>query len=351
MNRIPREFKVSLPEERTAQYPAEARDESRLLVVDHSSGSVKNAGSFRSITEYITSDLLVINDTRVLRARVDGRRPGGGRLDLLFLTVEDEKVGLEGEVEALIKPGRRLRAGLEVSLPEDAIFRLEEKNDDGRWRGTWTTGPGCVTFHSWLERVGHPPLPPYIRRPDEEIDCERYQTVYAGDARSVAAPTAGFHFTRELMWELEAGGCDIVKLSLDIGLGTFLPIRSRKLEDHRMHEERYYISPQTASMIASSIQSGRNITVVGTTVVRALEDAACKGMPLKTGDGIANIFIYPPFRFQVVDRLLTNFHRPDSTLLQLVAALIGWDLVNLAYMTALKEGFRFFSYGDAMLII
>jgi len=206
-------------------------------------------------------------------------------------------------------------------------------------------------FPNWLEHFGLPPLPPYIKRPPEPADCERYQTVYARHPGSLAAPTAGLHFTPELLAELErVAFCDIVKLTLDVGLGTFQPILADNLSEHQMANERYNIPPETAMRINQAKSSDRRITMVGTTVVRTLESAASGGEVI-AGEGVASLFIYPPYRFKVVDQLLTNFHRPDSTLLQLVAALISWDLVNEAYGKALEAGFCFYSYGDAMLVL
>ncbi|NQT35729.1 tRNA preQ1(34) S-adenosylmethionine ribosyltransferase-isomerase QueA [bacterium] len=350
MSRIPKEFKVVVPDEKTAQYPAMERDGSRLLLVDRKKGAVEDIGRFHDIVEYISGDLIVVNDTRVIPANVAGRKPGGGRVDLLFLAVTEEEIDGEGIVRALISPGRRLRPDLELHLPGDAEFRLLRKNSEGEWSGVWS-GIAGESYLEWLQRVGRPPLPPYIRRQTESLDEERYQTVYARDPHSLAAPTAGFHFTPELMEELRVRGSEIVSLSLDVGLGTFIPIRTDDLAQHRMHEERYSIPQTTAEAINSARSLRRRTTVVGTTVVRALEDAAAKSYPLKSVEDSADIFIYPPYKFMVVDRLLTNFHRPDSTLLQLMAALIGWDLLNLAYQTALDEDYRFYSYGDAMLII
>ena len=350
MSRIPKEFKVIVPEQKTAQYPAKERDGSRLLLVDRKKGTVEDAGRFSNIIEYVSGDLIVVNDTRVIPANVAGRKPGGGRVDLLFLDVREGEIDRDNVVRALINPGRRLRPGLELHLSGDAVFHLLEKNREGEWRGVWR-GIAGESYLNWLQRVGRPPLPPYIRRQTEVLDEERYQTVYARDPHSLAAPTAGFHFTTELMEELRVRGSEIVSLLLDVGLGTFIPIRTDDLTRHRMHEERYSIPKASAEAINAAQNSGRNITVIGTTVVRALEDAAVKSYPLDSVEGVADIFIYPPYKFKVVERLLTNFHRPDSTLLQLIAALIGWDLLNLAYQTALDEDFRFYSYGDAMLIV
>ncbi|MCF7811055.1 tRNA preQ1(34) S-adenosylmethionine ribosyltransferase-isomerase QueA [bacterium] len=358
MSRIPPEFRVEIPEEKTAQYPADHRSDSKLLVVDRSNKSVFVAGRFAEIAKYIAGDLLVINETKVIPARVEGKRPGGGRAEVLFLSVDTFRTPLfydqknELPVEALISPSRRLKPGLNITLPGQAEIRLLQKGDDGKWQCLWSCENQDITFTSWLDNNGTPPLPPYIRRKPEQSDYQRYQTVYAGDPGSLAAPTAGLHFTDELMRELEDQGCEIARLTLDVGLGTFLPIREDDVTTHQMHTERYSIPDFASAAINRTINSNRRMTVVGTTVVRTLEDAAIKtGLPIQSGEGIADIFIYPPYKFKVIDRLLTNFHRPDSTLLQLVAALIGWDMLNLAYQTALDENFRFYSYGDAMLII
>jgi len=238
-----------------------------------------------------------------------------------------------------------------LSLGGGAVYHLQGKDSDGRWIGWWTAGGAGEPFDVWLSEHGMMPLPPYIRRPAEPIDKLRYQTTYASHPGSLAAPTAGLHFTPELLAELERRGCDIARLTLDVGIGTFLPIRTDDLASHHMHEEHYLIPPETARKINRAKSSGRKVTAVGTTVVRSLEDAVRLGLPLQPGERIADLFIHPPYQFLAIDRLLTNFHRPDSTLLQLVAAFIGWDLLNEAYQTALDRGFRFYSYGDAMVII
>ncbi|NQU05905.1 MAG: tRNA preQ1(34) S-adenosylmethionine ribosyltransferase-isomerase QueA [Calditrichaeota bacterium] len=353
MSRIPPEFQVKIPEVKTAQYPADHRSDSKLLIVDRKNSAVFAAGKFSEIIKYIAGDLIVINDTKVVPARVEGRRAGGGRAEVLFLTVAPCKTShSEVHVETLISPGRRLKPGKIISLPGLAELTLIEKEIDGKWQCLWSCEDDKLTFNSWLNENGTPPLPPYIHRKPEASDHNRYQTVYANDPGSLAAPTAGLHFTTELMSELENNGCEITRLTLDVGLGTFLPIRDENITEHQMHTEAYNIPDISCAAINSTLNSDRRLTVVGTTVVRALEAAAAtKGLPLGSGEGIADIFIYPPYQFKIIDRLLTNFHRPDSTLLQLIASLIGWDMLNLAYQTALNENFRFYSYGDAMLII
>ncbi|MDP8229460.1 MAG: tRNA preQ1(34) S-adenosylmethionine ribosyltransferase-isomerase QueA [Candidatus Electryoneaceae bacterium] len=350
MNRIPTEFTVTIPNDMTAQYPASERDQSKLLVYDRSSAKVIHVGKFQDVTEFIAGDLIVVNDTKVVPARLGGHRPGGGKVDCLFIN----------ETEAMITPSRRLRPGMTLTLPEGASFTLSGRHPDGHWLGEWRWDDpssvfppeaGILSLRAYLEQVGRAPLPPYIRRSPEPTDRQRYQTVYAKHLGSLAAPTAGLHFTKELMKGLEDRHSRIVRLTLDVGLGTFQPIRTDDLLKHRMHTERYHIPSETSDVVNQAKLSGKSITVVGTTVVRALEAASQGGLPMQSGEGYADLFIYPPYRFKVVDRLLTNFHRPDSTLLQLMAALIGWDGVNLTYQTAMDNGFHFYSYGDAMLVI
>ena len=353
MNRIPPELTVEIPPERIAQYPADKRDSSRLLVYDRAACDIAHIGTFRDIIDFISGDLFVINDTRVLPVRVEGHKLGGGKVELLFIIQPpfDKTDDTVIEIDSLIYPSRRLRTGLEITLPDGATYELISKSRGGRWRGRWKTDNAGDTLFDWLDRAGTAPLPPYIRRPPEVIDRKRYQTTYARTPGSLAAPTAGLHFTPDLMSELEQQGCKFVQITLDVGIGTFQPIRENELSHHKMHRERYSIDPGSADAIESAVSKGRRITAVGTTVVRSLESAAIKGVPLQSGEGFADLFIYPPYEFKVVDRLLTNFHRPDSTLIQLLAATIGWRGVNLAYQAAMDQGFRFYSYGDAMLVL
>jgi len=350
MSHIPPEFKVVIPDDRIAQYPTEVRGESRLLVVSRNEGKVAHVGQFKDIADFVAGDLLVLNETKVLPARVVGHKPGGGVVELLFLTESAQPLGSGGwTVSALINPVRRLRIGLQIKLPGDATFEIRERSALGGWVGYWE-GIG-TDFMAWLNMVGLAPLPPYIRRDAEPADRERYQTVYARHPGSIAAPTAGLHFTDEMLVDLQTRGSDIARIALHVGWGTFEPIRSDDLANHHMHSERYDIPEETALAINQAKTNGRNVTAVGTTSVRALEDAARHGVPLMAANREAYIFIRPPDKLQVVDRLITNFHRTDSTLLQLVAAMIGWDLLNEAYARALDEGFRFYSYGDAMAIV
>ncbi len=353
MSRTPPELKVKIPQSRIAQYPLENRAESKILVYNNSERRIAHIGRFTDIVEFVAGDLLIVNDTQVMPALVRGWKSGGGKANILFFANEigfdDRRTKIQ--VDALINPGRRLQPGAALTLPENASYRLLNKDGAGRWTGIWKTEGANGGFHEWLNRAGLSPLPPYIRRDPESDDRERYQTVYARSPGSLAAPTAGFHFSKALIDKLKANGCEFAEVTLDVGLGTFMPIRSDDLAGHEMHRETYEIPRDTVEKIEKVKAKGRNITVVGTTVVRTLEDAANKNPPLMPGRDSAELFIYPPYEFKFVNRLLTNFHRPDSTLIQLLAALIGWEGVNITYAAALKEDFRFFSYGDAMLII
>lgn len=374
MRFTPPEFKVRIPSELTALYPSPQRDHSRLLVLSRSRGEVIHIGAFADLPQFLTRDLLVVNESRVLPARVDGFRPGGGKVEVLFL-VPSSPPSLSAlheetayRVKVLIKPSRRLKPDLFITLPDGAQLNLVSKDPIQGWNALWrwrgmekggfqppqepSDNPSEYDpLKYYLEKFGYPPLPPYIKRAPQEEDKERYQTVYARQGRSLAAPTAGLHFTPALLEQLQSQGCRIVSLNLNISLGTFTPLRSPDLSRHTMPEESYELPPSTAEAVNRALLEGRKVTAVGTTVVRALEDSAQQSLPLQPGYRTTQLFIYPPFTFRIIDRLITNFHRPDSTLLQLVAAFAGWDLVNLAYQRAVDEGFRFFSYGDAMLIL
>ncbi len=350
LNKTPSEFKVIVPNDRIAVYPSEVRDEAKLMVVDKQQSEIVHIGKFRDIKDFISGDLLVLNDTKVIPARVYGTKPSSGNVELLFLAGETEKISGSVIVSALIKPSRRLRKGLQISLPGSSAFTLVQRRVEGGWSGKWTNSDD-LEFYDWLAKNGSPPLPPYIKRKADQSDFTRYQTVYAENSGSLAAPTAGLHFTSELLSEMKTAGTETAKLTLNVGLGTFIPIRTGILSEHEMESESYHIPETTAVKINQALESNRNITVVGTTCVRTLEDAALKNLPLRSGTNAANLFIYPSYDFKIVNRLITNFHRPDSTLLQLVAALAGWKLINKSYQAALDEGFRFYSYGDAMFII
>ena len=351
MHRISPEFHIEIPEDRVAQQPSARRGDSRLLVVDRSLGRIVHLGDFSDLVRFLSGDLLILNETRVLPAQVEGSRRGGGRVNLLFLSWEPLE-NHEYAIQTLIRPSNRLKPGARLSLPGGAGLELGARDPEWRWSGRWSPPESEPTdFEAWMERNGHPPLPPYIRREPVDSDRERYQTVYARVPGSLAAPTAGLHFTPDLMSQIEAKGATFAKLTLDVGLGTFKPIINNDLSLHRMGAERFHIPGATVVAIEDARATGRKVTAVGTTVVRALESAASSDGQIRLGHGEAGLFIYPPFQFKAVERLVTNFHRPDSTLLQLVAAFMGWDLVNIAYGTAVEQGFHFYSYGDAMLIL
>jgi len=330
----------ALPPERIAQAPAAERTAARLLVLDRASGAMAHhrvadlPGLLRG------GDLLVVNDARVVPARVRGRRPTGGSLELLLL-----EEAAPGEWEALVRGAPRV--GEVVHLPDGRGLWLAD-HGGGRWRVRLEVDDGVL---AWLERVGEVPLPPYIHRPGgpTPADRERYQTTFARVPGAVAAPTAGLHFTPALLGALGSAGVGQAALTLHVGPGTFLPIRGGDLDTHVMAAERFELPATVAARIAATRAASGRVVAVGTTTVRALESAAAHGL-LAGGVGAADLFIRPGHRFRVVDALLTNFHLPRSPLLALVAALAGWERVRDAYGEAVRLGYRFYSYGDAMLI-
>ncbi len=338
------DFDFSLPSELIAQEPAERRDGSRLMVVDSSCGQV-TTGRFPDIRDHLRGgDVLVLNDTRVIPARLLGTKPTGGRVEV-FLS---RRLAGEDEVwSCLTRSSKPLRPGQSLILGEGLSAEVLEGGEDNQRRLRFSAQGD---FFQVLERVGHVPLPPYIQRDDQAVDRERYQTVFARHAGAVAAPTAGLHFTPALLDELQQKGVEIVPLTLHVGLGTFLPVRSSNLREHRMHSEVYNISPATAAAVNRAKAEGRRIIALGTTSTRALEAAADPEGCLKAGAGETDIFITPGYRFRIIDGMITNFHLPKSTLLMLVSALAGRDLILAAYRQAIAEKFRFFSYGDSMFI-
>ena len=334
------DFDYDLPASSIAQEPL-PRGESRLLVLDRS-GPERHA-RVRDLPRLLRpGDLLVLNDTRVIPARLFGRRAGGGgRMELLLV----ERVS-EDEWDALVKPGKRARPGTAIELAPGLTAEVVEKGEEGRYRLRFSEP---VEPH--LERLGHVPLPPYIHRPDTSEDRERYQTVYARSPGAIAAPTAGLHFTAELLRQIEDAGIGIARVTLHVGIGTFKPVSAERIEDHRMDRERYEIGEEAAEAIRRARERSSRIVAVGTTVVRTLESAALAGGgQVRAGGGSTALFITPGFRFQVVDALLTNFHLPRSTLLMLVSAFAGRERSLAAYEEAVREGYRFYSYGDAMLM-
>ncbi len=329
-----------LPGDLIAQEPAAERTAARLLAVTRADACMAHHRVFELPGLLRAGDLLVLNDARVIPARVHGRRPSGGRVELLLL---EPRRG--GEWEALVRGAPRV--GEPVHLP-DGTGEWTANLGDGRWCLRLDVGDDVL---AWLERAGELPLPPYIRRPAglTAADRERYQTTFARTPGSVAAPTAGLHFTPQLLAAAAGAGIDHVTLTLHVGPGTFLPIRGGDLASHRMAPERYELPPATVGRLAAARAAGGRVVAVGTTTVRTLESAGAGGR-LRPGPGVADLFIRPGHRFQVVDALLTNFHLPRSPLLALVAAFAGWDLLRAAYAEAVRRRYRFYSFGDAMLL-
>ncbi|HZI63647.1 MAG TPA: tRNA preQ1(34) S-adenosylmethionine ribosyltransferase-isomerase QueA [Thermoanaerobaculia bacterium] len=333
------DFDYHLPDDRIAQHPA-PRGESRLLVLD-AEGDERHR-RVRDLPDLLQpGDLLVVNDTRVLPARLLGRRAAtGARVELLLAEQRSPT-----EWEALAKPGRRTRPGERLRFADGLEAEVVAKGDDGRHRLRFSEP---VEPH--LERLGHVPLPPYIKRPDSPADRQDYQTIFARRPGAIAAPTAGLHFTAALVEALAGRGVALTAVTLHVGLGTFKPVTARLVHEHRMDGERFEIPSEAQLALRRTRDAGGRVVAVGTTVVRALEGSALlSGGEVLAGRGATDLFITPGFRFQVVDALLTNFHLPRSTLLMLVCAFAGRDRVLAAYAEAVARGYRFYSYGDAML--
>ena len=358
------DFNYELPPERIAQRPLGKRDASRLLLLDRATGDWQDR-QFRDLTGLLRGDeLLVLNNARVLPARLFGRRAGvraqspgannPARDEFLRAIIEVLLVRqlADGTWEALVRPGRKVPEGERIVFGEGELeARVEGRGGYGLRVLRFTPEDG---FQETLTRLGHIPLPPYIKRPDDALDRERYQTVFARKGSAVAAPTAGLHFTPGILEQVRERGVEIAEITLEVGLGTFEPVRTERLENHRIHAETYEIPEATVAAIERARQEGRLVLAVGTTVVRALEDAAEKsavrGTPIAPGRAEAEIFLYPGKPFRVVRQLLTNFHLPKSSLLALVAAFAGREQVLQAYRHAVASDYRFYSYGDCMLI-
>lgn len=348
-----RDFSFNLPEDLIAQEPPKDRGTSRLFVLDP--GAPEGTGSgkrwdHRKVVELPdmipSGTVMVFNDSKVRRARLEGRTGHGGKVEILVL---ENRGG--GTWACLTNKSKKLKTGDVLTFPssgQDSTFQsgtVGEREGDLR----------LVTFQpplteTYLDTWGHIPLPPYMKRPDNEADRSRYQTVYAGPVGSAAAPTAGLHFTPELMEALRLKGVEVCFVTLHVGLGTFLPVRAEELEDHQMHREIYTIPQNTAEAVNRAKAAGRTVLAVGTTSLRTLESASDEHGQIRAGDGDTSIFIYPGYRFRCVDRLFTNFHTPESTLLMLVSAFAGREVILKAYQEAVEQRYRFFSYGDAMLL-
>lgn len=338
MELLTHDFYYDLPEELIAQTPVEPRDASRLLVYSRADESVEHA-HFRDLPDYLEEgDLLVINNTKVIPARIFGHMEGKTTtFELLLLKRLDYT-----RWETIMRPARKARKGSVIKISDELSAEVEEVGEYGV-RTVKFDFDGV--FEDILDRVGNMPLPPYIH--EKLADKTRYNTVYSKTEGSAAAPTAGLHFTPELMEKVRARGADFAEVLLHIGLGTFRPVKAEKVTDHEMHTEHYEISPAAAEKINAAKREGRRVIAVGTTAVRVLESTADENGFVKPCTGDTKIFIYPPYRFKCVDALITNFHLPESTLIMLVSALIGREQTLKVYETAVKERYRFFSFGDS----
>jgi S-adenosylmethionine:tRNA ribosyltransferase-isomerase len=336
------DFDYELPAELIAQHPAERRDASRVLSVDRGTGALGELTVAGIAALFRPGDLLVLNDTRVIPARLHGRKETGGAVEIFLVR------RLSGEAElwsSLIKASKSPAPGTRLLL-QDGVVATVVARGEGEWQVLFE---GSDDFMAWLEQAGSMPLPPYIKREPKGEDLERYQTVFAREKGAVAAPTAGLHFTEQLLRGIGERGVGIAPLTLHVGLGTFMPVRVEELSEHTMHRELYRIPEATVEAIRRTKERGGRVVALGTTTLRALEHAASLG-ELQSGEREADLFILPGYRFRVVDALFTNFHLPKSTLFMLVCAFAGKEPMLRAYGEAVRRRFRFFSYGDAMFI-
>ncbi|MGA2847406.1 MAG: tRNA preQ1(34) S-adenosylmethionine ribosyltransferase-isomerase QueA [Terracidiphilus sp.] len=350
------DFDFELPAELIAQEPPEERGQSRMLAMDRAVGTLRDA-MFADLPSLLNpGDLLVLNDSRVIPARLFARRTAvrdrqepTGQIEVLLTEPAEENCW-----RALVKPGRKVGVGERLVFPSSsgAIELEAEVLERGEFGERLIRFAPVEDFFAALDRIGHMPLPPYIRRNDASADRNRYQTVFSREPGSVAAPTAGLHFTPQILDEIAGRGIEIVRVTLHVGLGTFAPLRVSRLDEIRLHRERYTLSESTAEAINRAVKEGRRVVAAGTTVVRTLEHCAMQaaGSELKPHSGVTEIFISPGFNFRLVGALLTNFHLPQSSLLILVSAFAGRDAVLAAYRHAVRHGYRFFSYGDCMWI-
>lgn len=345
------DFDYDLPEDRIARHPLPRRDESRLLVLDRSEGSLRDLG-FRDLADLVPpGDALVLNDSRVFPARLRGRKPTGAAAEILLLEPARGAANGAGDARvwrALVRPGGKLKPGRRVVIGKGFEVAILDSTPDG---GRIVRLEGEGDPWTLIERHGEMPIPPYLGREPEPEDRERYQTVYAEHTGSVAAPTAGLHFTSGLLERLEARGVVIVRLTLHVGIGTFRPVETERPEGHRLHAERYEVPPGAAERLNQVRSAGGSIWAVGTTSTRTLESVAGEDGRIAAGSGETRLFIHPPYRFRAVDHLITNFHLPRSSLLMLVSALAGRERVLAAYRHAIEAGYRFYSYGDAMVVL
>ena len=336
------EFNYNLPEELIAQVPIKKRDESRLMVLDRKNQTIEHK-IFKDIVDYLEpGDVLVRNNTKVIPARIYGKKETGANVEFLLLN------NIEGDIwETIVRPGNKLHVGAKVIFGDGILKATIIDTLPGGTRKVQFEYDGI--FNEILDQIGLMPLPPYIHEELKEKD--RYQTVYAKYEGSAAAPTAGLHFTPELLEKIEKKGIEIANVTLHVGIGTFRPVKEENVEDHQMHSEHFYIKKEDADKINNAKKNGKRVIAVGTTSCRVLETIADKNGYVKETEGDTKIFIYPGYKFKILDGLITNFHLPQSTLLMLVSAICGKDYIMKAYEEAVKEKYRFFSFGDAMFIM
>ncbi len=338
-------YQFNLPPELIAQYPIEPRDQSRLLVLERQTGIIKDH-IFSDIIDYLDSgDTLVLNDTRVIPARLYGYKGSGAKVEILLLNQRGK------QWEALVRPAKRLKPGSRVKLDEQNGVEVEIIAELNLAGGSLIEFKNCADEMAFIDQMGQMPLPPYINRPAEKSDKRNYQTIYAREKGSAAAPTAGLHFSQELLQRIQDKGINLGYVLLHVGLGTFRPVSSEDIREHQMHYEYYRVNEETAALLNQTRQKNKKIIAVGTTVVRTLETVYNTKHGFTAGEGETNKFIYPGYEIKAVDRLITNFHLPGSSLIMLVAAFAGYDNTMTAYRHAVENNYRFFSYGDAMLIV
>ena len=338
-------YQFGLPPELIAQYPVEPRDQSRLLVLERQTGLIKGH-IFSDIIDYLErGDTLVLNDTRVIPARLYGYKDSGAKVEILLLNQRGK------QWEALVRPAKRLKPGSRIRFEGQNGVEVEIMAELNLAGGRLIEFKNCADEMVFIEQMGQMPLPPYINRPAEKSDKQNYQTIYAREKGSAAAPTAGLHFSPELLQHIQDKGVNLATILLHVGLGTFRPVSNSDIRKHQMHHEYYRVSEETAALLNQTRQQGKKIIAVGTTVVRTLETVYNTKHGFAAGEGQTNKFIYPGYEIKAIDQLITNFHLPGSSLIMLVAAFAGYDITMAAYQHAVENNYRFFSYGDAMLIV
>lgn len=338
-------YMFDLPPELIAQHPAEPRDSARMMVLNRQTAAIRNS-VFENLFDYIEKgDTLVLNDTRVMPARLYARKETGARVEVFLLQPRADGW------EVLVKPARRMKTGNIIEFENSDKVRAQVIEELDFAGGRFIRFFNCPDFSAFVNQAGQMPLPPYINRPAQDRDKEDYQTVYARETGSVAAPTAGLHFTSAMLDDLRKQGINIAYVLLHVGLGTFRPVSTSDIRQHQMHYEYYHIEQKTAELLNKTREAGNKIIAVGTTVVRTLETVYNEDYGFSEQTGRTNMFIYPGYQFKAIDSLITNFHLPGSSLVMLVAAFAGYEFTMQAYRQAVEDKYRFFSYGDAMLIL